>query len=271
MKVAFWSNGRGRSCVTSNLACMSVLSVLNRPDERAIIFENHRNIINLGSTLLNTYSNNEIKENSEYHIESGLDKVLRLVESGTEMTEERLHGLSKEFLGRRLLYLPTDEKSAENLEYYLEREAVRAMSYMEQHSSVVFVDTTAAPLASSRMILQQTDFVVVNLSQNLQMLDHFFRNFKSIQEKAFYLIGNYDIHSQLTRDVIQKRYHISQERIGVIPHNANFSDAISNGSLIPFLISHYSCKKNDENYEFIRYAREAQDMFRFLTHEKERK
>ena len=41
MKIAFWSNVRGHSGVTSNLACISVLSALSCPNERTIVFEKH--------------------------------------------------------------------------------------------------------------------------------------------------------------------------------------------------------------------------------------
>lgn len=268
MKVAFWSNGRGRSCVTSNLACISVLSALDCPDKRTIIFENHRNIMNLGSTLFDYYSNNAIRENYQYHVESGLGRVLRMLEQGKEMTEEHLYCLTQDYLGKRLFYLPTEDGSAENLEYYLERDAVRAMTCMEQHSDMVFVDTASAPLASSRKILQQTDLVVVNLSQNQQFLDHFFRNYSSIQERAFYLIGNYDADSQLTRGEIMKRYHIQGSRIGVIPHNANFSDAISNGRLIPFMLKNYHCSTENVNYKFMVAAQEAAELFRYQIRNK---
>lgn len=263
MKVAFWSNGRGKSCVTSNLACISVLSALDCPGERTIIFENHRNIINLGSTLFDYYSNNEIRENYQYHVERGLGKVLRMLEQGKHLTEEHLYCLTQDYLGKRLFYLPTDNKSAEEIEYYMEREAVRAMICMEQLSDMVFVDTTSAPLASSRKILQQTDLVVVNLSQNQQLLDHFFRNYSSIQQRAFYLIGNYDINSQLTRGEIMKRYHIPGSQLGVIPHNAGFSDAISNGRLIPFMLKNYQCSQDSANYEFIVAVKEAAELFRY--------
>lgn len=263
MKVAFWSNSRGRSCVTSNLACISVLSALDCPQDRTIIFENHRNIINLGSTLFDHHSENEVREDYQYKVESGLGRVLRLLEQGEEMTEERLYCLTRDYLGKRLFYLPTDEGNAENLEYYLEREAIRAMECLEQHSDMVLVDTTSAPLASSRKILQQTDLVVVNLSQNQQFLDHFFRNYSSIQERAFYLIGNYDAGSQLTRGEIMKRYHIPGSQIGVIPHNANFSDAISNGKLIPFLLKNYPCPRDDVDHEFMVAAKEAVELFHY--------
>ena len=56
MKIAFWSNVRGHSGVTSNLACISVLSALSCPNERTIVFENHKNIVNLGSTYYHPQS-----------------------------------------------------------------------------------------------------------------------------------------------------------------------------------------------------------------------
>lgn len=263
MKIAFWSNGRGRACVTSNLACVSVLSALDCPNQRTIVFENHRNIINLGSTLFNNYSKNEVKEKYQYEVEGGLEKVLRLLEQGEEMTKEHLYCQTRDYLGKRLFYLSADYRSAENLEYYLEREAVQVMRYLEQHSDRVLVDTASAPLASSRKILQKTDMVVVNLSQNQQFLDHFFRNYSSIQQRAFYLVGNYDANSQLTRGEIMRRYHISGSRIGVIPHNANFSDAISNGQLIPFLLNNYSSSSSRENHDFMVSVREAVELFHY--------
>jgi len=61
MKIAFWSNVRGHSGVTSNLACISVLSALSCPNERTIVFENHKNIVNLGSTYYHPQSGCDVK------------------------------------------------------------------------------------------------------------------------------------------------------------------------------------------------------------------
>ena len=43
MKVAFWSSVRGKSCVTSNLACMGILASLDSANRqrKTILFENH--------------------------------------------------------------------------------------------------------------------------------------------------------------------------------------------------------------------------------------
>ena len=240
MKIAFWSNVRGHSGVTSNLACISVLSALSCPNERTIVFENHKNIVNLGSTYYHPQSAGCVREPMYYQTASGLEKVLQLVEKGEELSEENLYGLTKDYLGKRLFYLPSEPvKSSDYLEYYLEREAVRTMECLERLSDMVMVDTSAAQLASSRKILQQADLVVVNLNQNLPLLSHFFRNYSSIQEKAFYLIGNYDGKSELTKSAIMKQFHIPGAKIGTIPHDTGFSDAMSRGQLIPFLLKNY--------------------------------
>lgn len=72
MKIAFWSNARGHSGVTSNLACISVLSALSCPNERTIVFENHKNIVNLGSTYYHPQSAGCVREPMYYQTASGL-------------------------------------------------------------------------------------------------------------------------------------------------------------------------------------------------------
>lgn len=262
MKVAFWSNGRGRSCVTSNLACISVLSAFDCPTDRTIVFENHNNIMNLGTTLLKHHCVDQIRESISYLSENGLSCVLQTMEQGKEVNEELLYRQAQDYLGKRLLYLPSESDSADCLEYYLDKVAIRAMDCFEKYSDMVLVDTTSAPLVSSRKILQKADVVVVNLSQNEQLLNHFFRNYSSIQKRAFYLLGNYDAASELTRSVIVKKYHLQGNQVGVIPHNVAFSDAISKGQVLPFLMRYHECDKENSNYEFIASAKEAVSLFR---------
>ncbi|MCH5252271.1 MAG: hypothetical protein J1F22_04795 [Lachnospiraceae bacterium] len=263
MKVAFWSNVRGKSCVTSNLACISVLSALSRPEERTILFENHQNIMNLGSTFFSRNSEQVVKEAKGYTVEIGLGKLLQMVEQGEKLSKESFYSLVSDYLGKRLFYIPSEGvKYADFLEYQMNKECIRTMRYLEHYGDMVFVDTSASPLVSSRKILQQADLVVVNLSQNNQMLDHFFRNYSSIRQKAFYLIGNYDERSELTKGAIMTQYRIPGSRIGTIPHNVQFSDAISEGMIIPFLLKNYSCEKGEANYPFMAAAKEAVELFR---------
>ena len=208
---------------------------------------------------------NEIEKNTDSEgniIEKALSKIKDgisgLLEKGEELSEENLYGLTKDYLGKRLFYLPSEPvKSSDYLEYYLEREAVRTMECLERLSDMVMVDTSAAPLASSRKILQQADLVVVNLNQNLPLLSHFFRNYSSIQEKAFYLIGNYDGKSELTKSAIMKQFHIPGAKIGTIPHDTGFSDAMSRGQLIPFLLKNYMQENSLSHEMFMQAVKET--------------
>ncbi len=264
MKVAFWSNARGKSCVTSNLACISVLSILSsdRLDKKTIIFENHQNIINLGNVLISPNSKNEVREKNHYCVEQGLSKVLCHMENRKELSKEELFRYSEHYLGKQLFYLSNGGvRNADVLEYQLERECIQTMQCLEKYSNRIFVDTATTALISSRKILRQADVVVVNLSQNHSMLEHFFGNYSSIQSKAFYIIGNYDEEVNLSRGTIMRQYHIPGRQIAVIPHCAQFSDALSAGTTIPFLLGNYYCDEKNPNYHFIQGAKEAVQLF----------
>lgn len=264
MKVAFWSNARGKSCVTSNLACISILSILgsNSLDKKTIIFENHQNIINLGNVLISPNSKNEVREKNNYCVEQGLSKVLCHMENGKKLSGEEIFQYSEQYLGKQLFYLSSEGvRNADVLEYQLERECIPVIQCLEKYSNRVFVDTAATALISSRKILQQADVIVVNLSQNHSMLEHFFGNYSSIQKKAFYVIGNYDEEANLSRGTIMRKYGIPGCQIAVIPHSAQFSDALSEGTTIPFLLGNYNCEENSPNYPFIRGAKEAVQLF----------
>lgn len=231
--------------------------------ERAILFENHQNIINLGSTLFCQNSEHIVRQDTRYKVESGLGKILTLIQKEEPISADRLFGMTKDYLGKRLFYIPTEDMgSPDFLEYQLDIGCVRALRYLERYSDIVFIDTSAAPLSSSRKILQQADMVVVNLSQNESMMSHFFRNYSSIREKAFYMVGNYDAYSQWTKSRIMNRYGIPGRKIGTIPHNIRFSDAISAGKLIPYLLKNYKCDSKNWNYDFMAAAKEAVALFR---------
>lgn len=263
MKVAFWSNVRGKSCVTSNLACISILSALNHPGRRMIVFENHQNIINLESTYAHVGAGSVVNEPVRYFVEMGIGKVFQYVEEGGDIPEEKLLRCARDFLGRQLLYLPAgNAKNAEFFEYQMSRDCLQAMDFLEQYGKMVIVDTSAAPLESSRRILKEADLVVVNLSQNDHMLSHFFRNYTDIRKKAFYIIGNYEKSASLSKSEIAKKYFLEEEKIGYIPHNIFFQDAISSGNVIPFLVENYhNCRRRNANYSFISAVCETETLF----------
>ena len=256
MKIAFWSNSPGKSGVTGNLSCLSIVSAMYQPSEM-VLFENHVNMNNLGSTFLNQNSYNRLQEKHSYFVENGLGRILSYCDMGNLVNAGMVYRSCLSVFNQRVFYLPTGGTNQNLMEYRLKRHAGEVMALLEQVYPMVCIDISSSSLDSSRKILQEADLVVVNLCQNNQQLSHFFRNFSEIQKKAFYVIGNYDSKSEITKSDIVKRFGLPGYMVGTIPYNRRFADALTKGKVIPFLLRYYDCGKENANYEFMSAVKET--------------
>ncbi len=257
MKIAFWSTWRGRNGVTSNLACMSVLSQFIQP-KRTILFENHRNINNLGDILISKKSQNILKEQKAYKADSGIEYLLKLLKKQEWIDEEQIGRSCVPLLSENLCYLPGDKRiNQEIMEYELAVHLKSLLNMAETFYEMIYVDTAGNPKVSTQKILKEADVIVVNLTQNPYVLSHYFRNFKEMQKKAFYLISHYEQNSMFSKKMIEKEFDIPSGRLGVIPHHISFSDAMSEGRLISFIKSNCSCGRKNYHYDFFTRAKEA--------------
>lgn len=256
LKIAFWSNSPGKSGVTGNLSCISILSAIYQPSEM-VLFENHTSINNLGSTFLNEYSYDLLQEKNSYFVENGLGRILSYCDVGNEVDSDMVHRTCLSVFNERVFYLPTGGMNRDLMEYRLKRQIRDVMGLLEHFCSTVCVDLSSSSLESSRKILKEADLIVVNLCQNNQLLSHFFRNFSEIQKKAFYVIGNYDSESIIKKSDVVKRFSLPANRVGTIPYNRRFADALTKGNVVPFLLKNYSCGADNVNHDFIRASRET--------------
>lgn len=267
MKIAFWSNSRGMSGVTSNLACISALSSL-MSGKKAVLFENHFDVNNLGDVLGTEYREKEILcEASGYGV-SGMGNQGGESSHLREMFEEIVQecpayaGLSFEksvsYVNRHLYYLcGAKSYQEETREFFLQDNLKLLLSVMNEYMDIVYVDTASSHHKSSRIILQEADRVVVSLSQNPKLLDYFFRNFSDIRKKAFYIIGNYNSTSEFDKEYIRREYNIPDGQLGVIPHSVAFADAMAKGRLLSFLQENLNCETDNPNFGFIKEAKES--------------
>lgn len=260
MKIAFWSNSPGKSGVTGNLTCISIVSAMYQESEM-VLFENHVNINNLGSTFLNQNSYDRLQEKSVYFVENGLGRILSFCDRKDLVNEGMIYRTCFSVFNQRVFYLPTGGMNPDLLEYRLKNHAGEVMNLLEQFYATVCIDLSSSSLESSREILKEADLVVVNLSQNNQQLSHFFRNYSEIREKAFYVIGNYDAQSVITKRSIVERFGLSGSMVGTIPYNRRFADALTKGRVIPFLLRQYSCGKENVNYDFMSAVKETVCLF----------
>ena len=267
MKIAFWSNSRGMSGVTSNLACISALSSL-MIGRRAVLFENHFDVNNLGDVFGTEYRGKEILcEASGYGV-SGMENLEREDSHLREMVEKIVQecpayaGLSFEksvsYVNRHLYYLCGTKSYQEEIrEFFLQDNLKMLLSVLNEYMDIIYIDTASSHHKSSRIILQEADRVVVSLSQNPKLLDYFFRNFSDIRKKAFYIVGNYNASSEFDKKYIREEYNIPAEQLGAIPHSVAFADAMAKGRLLSFLQENLNCESDNPNFAFMKEAKES--------------
>lgn len=256
MKIAFWSNSPGKSGVTGNLSCISILSAMIQPS-KMVLFENHSNINDLGSMFLNQNSYDKLKEENSYFVENGLGRILNCCDMGDAASSGIVFRTCLSVFDQRVFYLPPGGMNRDLLEFRLNRHAEDVMDLLEQVCGTVCVDLSSSSIESSRKILKKADLIVVNLCQNDQLLSHFFRNFSEIRKKAFYIIGNYDPESIIRKSDIVRRFELSGNMVGTIPYNRRFADALTKGNVVTYLLKNFSCGADNINYEFISAARET--------------
>ena len=121
----------------------------------------------------------------------------------------------------------------------------------------MFIDTESNQNLSTKQILYDADIVVVNLSQDPKDIYDFFENYTSLKEKAVYIIGRYQPEKRWTRNRICYEYKIPRNKVGVIPYNVDFNDALENGKLQHFLNYNYTGPVRLENDYFMRQCKKS--------------
>lgn len=248
MKIAFWSNARGVCGVTSNLAGISVVSAL-LGRQKAILLENHFHLNNLEGILNQSLERNLVKEYS-YYSQIGIDHLMRRLHSGLE-TDRAVLDCSIP-ITERLYYLPQNiQMNREQFNYEFGQVVYPLLWLLEKQGYAVFFDLEQGDSLSSRIILNEADVIVVNLCQNPAILEDFFEQYGSLRKRAFYVVGGYSRESATTISMIQKKYEIEKERLGVVPYSVAFANAMNRGRLVPFLKRTYKEGKKSENKKFM--------------------
>lgn len=256
MKIAFWSNARGRAGTTSNLACLSTVGALESPG-RNILLENHCNLTNLGEAFIKKQWGGMVQEEIYYYSQIGLDSLLRRLHSKI-FDMDMVKQASVPLLNQQMYYVPQSHiTNKEFFEYELNQVIHRLFEVLEDFGEYVYIDTAGGGYLSTKLILEAADVVVVNLSQEQAVLDDYFEKYDSLDCKAVYLIGNYNADSKFNLSNITRKYRIKKDKIGVVPHNAELKDALSDGSLIKFITRNYTCGPEDENYYFMKQMKHA--------------
>jgi len=263
MIIAFWSNVHGQPRTTSNMVALAIEAAM-KENYNCIITQTHFNMNNLESYLIGA------KENSrDIFMNIGIDGLASVIKFRA-IDRTTIDNYSIQLLNNKLTLLPGT--SAENRKVFLDdmgKTASVLLQEMNRYYDMVFVDVNSGGDEVSGMVLEMADIIVVNLSQNKNVLDQYTASWKIPNKKHLYLFGGYDKDSVYNLHNMIRLYHfLSDKNTGIIPYNTEFMDAQSEGNVIKFMMKNMDAKKNSTNGYFCSCIQEASDKLIKLAVEK---
>jgi len=271
LKIAFWSNSRGNSGVTSNLACISVASAMEY-SHKSILIENHYQKNKLENVLMYNRTNYHLREEANNQFKHvGMDYIINQLSTGKyeipvgkstsnvmKDTSQVIKSSSLEILSNSLYFIPPSYvTNRETFEYNLYGNINRIFEALDAFADIIYIDTSNKNNLSSKIILAEVDLVVVNLNQNSSMIKSFFDDYSSILSKCVFLISSYHKESSLNINKISKNHLINRANIATIPYNVEYQEAVSEGTVVEFLSRNYACKRTNPNYNFVHEVKNA--------------
>lgn len=110
----------------------------------------------------------------------------------------------------------------------------------------------------ARSLLEASDLIVVNLTQNLDVLEQFFSQETwpaALHNKPFILVlGQYDMHSKYTATNIARKFNYPHP-IYTVPYCTDYRDAYNDHWILEFFLRNRNVSKRHENYFFIQEVR----------------
>lgn len=252
MNVVFWSPVHGHGAVSTNMACMSIISSLAYC-LKVVSFQSGYADNNLDMSLIgeNSNDNNELLgEEFPFYCGRSIDSLLwdginnNVNDNVADYAVEIINGLN--------YYLPSTEKNNEEL--YNQRfinNIDNVIASCQRCFDVTFIDNQSDNTYIQEKLCNSADIIAVNMYQNPLMIANTIEKCSLLNKKVFYMIGRYNDNSDLNIRSIIKKYNISRDDIGVIPYNKHLMDAINSGKTKDFIKNNISCMRRNSNYELI--------------------
>lgn len=249
MNIAFWSNVRHQSGVTSCVALISVLWVELFVEEVAVT-SNHVCNFGLEKRLYGGIEFEEKTAKKAYNFVLGEPEYFRMLYSGKIQ--------STLWLGDNLRFIPMEGDTADLFEI----EGLQGVNGKKTEKEYLLIDTACGYGLGSQKILEEAEVTVIVFPSNRECIDTFFQSEAGLWENSFFILGNYQTVPSCRPSYLTKRYHIPKERIGVIPYDVGFEQAMREGNTISFVTRHMNCSRRSSAYRFIQCARETVENLR---------
>ncbi len=244
MNIAFWSTVRHQSGVTAGVALISVLWVELFVEEIAVT-SNHICSHSLVKRLYGGIEQEEKAARKTYTYVLGEPEYFRMLYSGKVQTTL--------WLNENLRFIPMESQEAELFRIEGLEEINKRMSGKEH----LLIDTACGYGLSSQKILEEADVTVVMFPPCREYIDTFFQSGTSLCKDSFFILGNYLKEESHLTTYLTRRYSIPGERIGVIPYNSGFAQAMKAGDTISYITRHMNCSKRNGEYHWIYNAKKT--------------
>ena len=244
MNIAFWSNVRHQSGVTSGVALMSVLWAELFVEEVAVT-SNH--ICNYG-LIRRLQGGTEYEERTAkkaYNYILGEPEYFRMLYG--EKSRIPL------FLNDSLSYVPMEGDGVE----LFGTNGLSGINNRKRREEFLFIDTACGYGQCSQKILEEAELTVVMFPDSRESIDDFFQSESPLAENSFFILGNVPREAVCRPSYLTKRYGIPEERIGLIPYNSGFEQAMKDGTTIAYITGNMYCSKRNSAYHWIYSAKKT--------------
>lgn len=261
MKIAFWSN-REKSSVTSNLVAVSIV-LAHCYNVKTTVFENHRGEVDLAGCFLKKHHESIVRENKAYYL--GFKEYDCFVERLLYGKGAGKQGISRITVLEGFLYYVCQagvQKDTFELQF---KESVDSLIQEAQSDGIAIIDTKSRCNISSKIILNESDIVVVNLKHNPFYIHDFFERYSELSEKSFFIISDCARKEFASAVSILKEYGVDEEVIAYIPHSEEFRIAVHNGCSVEFFIDSFRYGVYNPGFLFVQRVKEtAKALYNFM-------
>ena len=260
MKLAFWSSQKGQGNVTSNMIALSTV-IASQYDYKMILMQTQYKDNNLWAPFYRLKSHFQLDEFGD----TGVDALVRLIKT-EPLSPAILHNCSVSILEDKLCLLPETTKLNQSL---YEDQITNMIGYilknMDVSYDITMVDTIYGTNTITDLVLSESDYIIVCVSQNIYQLNSLFQRMELPSHKIFYLFGNYEEDSKYNIKYLRKKYSISAKQSAIIPKNVRFMDAINDGDVLKFFNRNKGVTKEECDYRFFKEVEKAaQKLLKFI-------
>ena len=232
--VSFWSTEDSAQLCTTATAVAVGMMIPQKTKYKTLITQTHMLDMSLESSFVNAEKKNKVDTS-----DTGIDALYRLYITH-KLTPENISNYAMPIMkGRLELLFGTFKNDMDSYSSILPV-VPDIIDYASQFYDIVLVDLNKGyDSAEINSILQKSDVIVFNMSQNMQLLQKLFKDMdtiKILQEKTIIpVIGRYDRYSKYNAKNIARKFNY-KKKIYTIPYNTSFFDACNEGAAMKFFI-----------------------------------